>query len=175
MFRNGILSENLLKDAPDAGDWFIWVQLAKFGNIGFINEIMSAYRIHAGGVASGLPIPKKIKSIKASISRLHKDFGSKYKIIKRRSLAEYHIQCAEQCVYSNTFKSSIYGAWLIINSFFSSPAFAYREKRFHECLTSHLKTIFFTRQLLSTWNRFSHATRKFGSRLKKLLLCGRAS
>ena len=53
LFRNG-----LLDDFPPwfkkirVGDWPLHILNARHGDIGFINEVMSAYRVHAGGVSS---------------------------------------------------------------------------------------------------------------------------
>ncbi len=63
MFRN-----NFMFEFPDwffrlgMGDWPLDVLIAQYGNIGYIDEIMAAYRIHQGGLWSS----------SAAITRLHK-------------------------------------------------------------------------------------------------------
>lgn len=53
LFRNG-----LIKEFPNqyykilAGDWLLHVMLARFGRLGFINEIWGVRRIHEGGLMS---------------------------------------------------------------------------------------------------------------------------
>jgi predicted O-linked N-acetylglucosamine transferase (SPINDLY family)/predicted SAM-dependent methyltransferase/GT2 family glycosyltransferase len=53
MYRNGIV-----RDFPawyteqGMGDWTLYILLAEHGKIGYIDEVMSAYRIHVGGVWS---------------------------------------------------------------------------------------------------------------------------
>lgn len=36
------------------GDWMLFVLLAEHGNLGYINEVMAAYRVHEGGIWSRL-------------------------------------------------------------------------------------------------------------------------
>lgn len=53
VFRNGLIQE-----LPDwfytlrMGDWPLFVLLAQHGKIGFMDELMAAYRIHTGGIWS---------------------------------------------------------------------------------------------------------------------------
>lgn len=60
MFRNSILQQN-----PDffvrfpATDWNLFVFLAQYGNIGLIKQVMSAYRIHSGGLWTSYPSADK--------------------------------------------------------------------------------------------------------------------
>jgi hypothetical protein len=55
MVRNGLVSE-----LPDwyyllpMGDWPFHVLNAQHGNIGYLNQVMGVYRVHSGGIWSGL-------------------------------------------------------------------------------------------------------------------------
>lgn len=128
MFRNGILKPEMLVDPPDAGDWFIWVQLAKHGEIGFINEVMSGYRIHAGGVASGLSLKKKVASVSRTVPRLHRDFGPRYRQIMNQSLADYRLQVAAQCLGQREPSVVVYGIWLWLRALQLAPTFTMRHR-----------------------------------------------
>lgn len=46
-------------------DWMLMVLLAEHGNLGYINEVMAAYRVHGGGAWSQLnPIQGTLEHIK---------------------------------------------------------------------------------------------------------------
>lgn len=55
LFRNEFLG--VLPDCFDKvlnGDWMLLVLLAEHGNLGYVNEVMAAYRVHSGGFWSRL-------------------------------------------------------------------------------------------------------------------------
>jgi glycosyltransferase involved in cell wall biosynthesis len=64
LFRN-----NLLGELPDCfyqvrnADWMLFLLLAEHGHIGYINEVMAAYRMHAGGNWAGLNKRKQAKEL----------------------------------------------------------------------------------------------------------------
>jgi hypothetical protein len=68
MFRNGLIEE-----FPDwfytlsIGDWPIHLFNAQYGKIGYINEVMGAYRVHNNGVWSSL---SKVRWLQADIEML---------------------------------------------------------------------------------------------------------
>ena len=55
MYRKSTLNIDSDAPCPSAGDWYMWSKIAQHGDIGFINEVMSIYRIHQGGIASSKP------------------------------------------------------------------------------------------------------------------------
>lgn len=66
LFRNEALGE-----LPDCffrvtnADWMLFVLLAEHGNLGYINEVMAAYRVHSGGIWSRIdPIQGTREQIK---------------------------------------------------------------------------------------------------------------
>lgn len=62
LFRNNLLGE--LPESFDRvanGDWMFFVLLAEHGSIGYINEVMAAYRMHAGGFWSRLTAQQRVK------------------------------------------------------------------------------------------------------------------
>jgi glycosyltransferase involved in cell wall biosynthesis len=62
LYRN-----ELLRELPDCyfqvrtPDWMISLLLAEHGKLGYLNEVMAAYRLHAGGIWSSLPQQEQIK------------------------------------------------------------------------------------------------------------------
>lgn len=163
VFRNGLLTEHSLANAPDAGDWFLWSQLAKHGKIAFINDVMSAYRVHLGGVASGLPIRKKLISVRKSINRIHQDFGKRYLATKRSSLSDYELQCALQACSSDL----IFSIKLLLTAFLRTPSFVYRHhitRKLRQHIFNHLSSAINLRHLArSIINR----ARNLGSIIKR--------
>ena len=62
LFRNNLLGELPASfDTVPNGDWMLFVLLAEHGNIGYLNEVMAAYRMHAGGNWSKLTTQQRIK------------------------------------------------------------------------------------------------------------------
>jgi hypothetical protein len=62
LFRNNLLGE--LPESFDTvanGDWMLFVLLAEHGSVGYINEVMAAYRMHAGGFWSKLTLQQRVK------------------------------------------------------------------------------------------------------------------
>ena len=62
------LFRNNLGKLPDCfqtvtnGDWLLFVLLAEQGKLGYLSEVMSAYRVHGGGVWSKLDLPQRIET-----------------------------------------------------------------------------------------------------------------
>ena len=97
----------LLREFPDCfyqvrnADWMISVLLARRGDLGFINEVMAAYRVHGGGIWSSLNriqgIRENIKTyetIDAYLTRkYHRAISEKVSAL-RRSLHEQYRQHA---------------------------------------------------------------------------------
>lgn len=126
MFRNGVLKVEDLRDPPESGDWFIWVQLLKHGKAGFINEVMSGYRIHAGGLNSGTPLRGRLRVVTASVERMHRDFGLRYFLIKQRSLALYRLHLACQCPLGS-FADFLWLGKLLLAALLMCPLFSLRQ------------------------------------------------
>ena len=55
MYRNGLIGQfpDEFKKLP-MGDWVSHILMAQYGKIGYINEVMGGYRVHAGGAWSGV-------------------------------------------------------------------------------------------------------------------------
>lgn len=91
MYRGGLVSElpNWL-DKLSMGDWSFHILNAQHGYIGYINEVMAAYRIHSGGVWSSKSpkwqLQETIKALEAF--KIHLD--PKYDFILNLALADKH-------------------------------------------------------------------------------------
>lgn len=166
MFRNGLLTNDQLVSPPDAGDWFIWVQLAKTGKIAFINEVMSAYRIHQGGICSGMDIKNRVKSVRKSIDRLHKDFGRKYHAIKQKSISDYELR-SSLCTLS---EAPSFSTLLLSRSLARTPGFTLWHPLTRQILKSFVQL---TREKMSPTDfcrKWYFKGRSLGSRIKRVLL-----
>jgi glycosyltransferase involved in cell wall biosynthesis len=77
------------------GDWPLNIFKAQYGKIGYINEVMAAYRVHAAGVWS----PRKrshqlLTSIKV-LDNIDRDLGYKYRQTIRRAKTRFFFELAE--------------------------------------------------------------------------------
>jgi glycosyltransferase involved in cell wall biosynthesis len=61
------------------GDWALHILNAAHGNIGFIPEIMSAYRVHRAGVWSGATTAERLVGIFEVFSAIDHHFAGKYR------------------------------------------------------------------------------------------------
>lgn len=67
------------------GDWPLVIYAVQHGNIGFINEVMSVYRIHGGGAWSGAEKERRQHMVLDTIDIVGKHLGPKYaRQIKRK-------------------------------------------------------------------------------------------
>jgi glycosyltransferase involved in cell wall biosynthesis len=97
MYRNGLIQE-----FPDwytkqsMGDWTSYILLAEYGKIGYINEVMSAYRIHSGGTWSSKPreyqLTETIRMLKTVKSYFAEKDNQKYQNILNGSIGYYSKQ-----------------------------------------------------------------------------------
>jgi len=79
MFRNRLFPEfpAWFMDIA-AGDWALHILNAAHGNIGFIPEVMSAYRIHAGSSWSSQDLGAKLASVFKMLTAVDHHFGGKH-------------------------------------------------------------------------------------------------
>lgn len=105
MFRNGLLSKwpGWLYDLP-FGDWPLHVLNAEHGYIGYINEVMAAYRVHGGGSWSSLALERQLPHLIKFLGLIDAHLNFKYhqtcvaraRELKRscayKSLGEFHAE-----------------------------------------------------------------------------------
>jgi glycosyltransferase involved in cell wall biosynthesis len=59
-------------------DWLLYIIAAEHGNIGFIDEVMSVYRVHQGGIWSPLKREEKWNISWFQYNELYNHYGNKY-------------------------------------------------------------------------------------------------
>lgn len=92
MFRNGLFG-----DFPDwffrlrLGDYPLFVLIARHGKIGFIDEVMATYRVHAGGIWSSQTRARQLRDELEMLRVLDAHLGSRYhRAIRCRSSQLYY-------------------------------------------------------------------------------------
>jgi len=93
MFRNGLINEypewfHKLKMA----DWPLYVLLAAQGKIGCLNEVMSAYRNHSGGIWFSVEEETRYREVIKMYECLNAHFNKKYAWVIRPILADYYLK-----------------------------------------------------------------------------------
>jgi glycosyltransferase involved in cell wall biosynthesis len=77
-------------EKPVIGDWELHVLNAQFGKIGYLDEDMGVYRIHAGGMFTGISfIEKTMRRIEAA-KFLKEQLPGKYKRLLKRNLSSQY-------------------------------------------------------------------------------------
>ena len=80
MFRNHPLFIPLhLRDRVVGGDWWILITLAEHGRFRYLDETMSVYRVHAGGVWSSLPNLKRAFTLFRQAMVMNEHTGDRYR------------------------------------------------------------------------------------------------
>lgn len=101
MFRRGLFGE-----LPEwfftlkLGDWPMNILTARHGKIAYLNEVMAAYRVHQGGLWSGLgPLNQGLEIVKM-LDYLDPHLGFRYKKIIRKAKAAWYFRLAETSLLS---------------------------------------------------------------------------
>ena len=113
MYRNGIV-----RDFPawyteqGMGDWTLYILLAEHGKVGYIDEVMSAYRIHLGGVWStksrNYQLSETIRMLKSVGQYFASKNNQRYQTITNSSVEYYSQQLsslAPDTLLSNSTES----------------------------------------------------------------------
>jgi len=89
MFRNRLFTE-----FPDwyfglqLGDWPLHILNARFGRIGYLPELLSAYRVHAGGKWSALPPYRTIPYVVEMLTHVNQYFKFEYNAPIEQTITE---------------------------------------------------------------------------------------
>lgn len=89
------LFRNELGELPDCffgvtnADWMLFVLLAERGNLGYLNEVMATYRVHSGGVWSGLDAAPGISEHIKTYETIDAHLNFKYTRAISRKLATW--------------------------------------------------------------------------------------
>jgi hypothetical protein len=87
------LFRNNLGELPDCfqtvtnGDWLLFVLLAERGNLGYLKEVMSVYRVHSGGAWSKLDLPQRIEAHIKSWEVINAHLNFKYNDLISQQIA----------------------------------------------------------------------------------------
>lgn len=73
-------------------DWLIHILCAEKGKVGFINEVMGVYRVHSGGVWSGVSRVKVLENTILSAKVINKYLNYQYDLLFRGRMLEWHLE-----------------------------------------------------------------------------------
>ncbi|HEU0252482.1 MAG TPA: glycosyltransferase [Pyrinomonadaceae bacterium] len=77
------------------GDWPLNIFKAQYGKIGYINEVMAAYRVHAAGVWSPRKRSQQLLTSIRVLENIDRDLGYKYRHTIRRAKTRFFFELAE--------------------------------------------------------------------------------
>ncbi len=95
LFRRGLFDR-----FPDwyftllVSDWPLHILNAQHGNIGYINEVMATYRVHAGGIWSAKRPSRQLLNMIELLDRVDEHLHFSYKDLIRATKARYYYQLA---------------------------------------------------------------------------------
>jgi glycosyltransferase involved in cell wall biosynthesis len=98
LFRNNLL---VLPDCfykVTNADWMMFVLLSEHGHIGYINEIMAAYRMHSGGMWSRLNRQQRLKEHINTYKTINEHLKFRYNRIISDRIAALKEQHARSCL-----------------------------------------------------------------------------
>jgi glycosyltransferase involved in cell wall biosynthesis len=75
-------------------DWMLHVLCAEKGDIGFIDQVMGVYRVHNGGIWSGITRLKVLENTIKSAHVINNHLNYKFDRLLKRRIARWHLQCA---------------------------------------------------------------------------------
>ena len=93
MYRAGVVKEiPAWFEEQSMGDWPFHILHAQHGKIGYIDEVMAAYRIHAGGAWSNKSQDFKAKEIIKILNTIKSHLDTKYELLINKVLQFYSQQ-----------------------------------------------------------------------------------
>jgi glycosyltransferase involved in cell wall biosynthesis len=99
--------QDLIKQKPKHpdymyGDIVLFLSLAEYGKIRCINQKMSVYRVHDGGLSNASHTGKRLQYIKHQLA-IQNSFGGKYKYVTHAIIAKFYLQIAFAHFYKREF------------------------------------------------------------------------
>lgn len=91
-------------DRMPVGDWPLHMLNAQHGKIGYIDECMSVYRKHSGGMSSSLSPDERLKVVIDVLVVLRDAFGKRYRNLVYAGLCKYHCRSAINCSNDGNFR-----------------------------------------------------------------------
>ena len=89
------------------GDWFLHIFNAHFGLLKYMDEVMSTYRIHKGGVYSGEPKISNFEKTISSLNSYYEEVEIKYRGIIRRNLSKRYFSIGKLLLKANRKKEAL--------------------------------------------------------------------
>lgn len=86
-------------------DWLIHILCSKIGRVGFIDQVMGVYRVHQGGVWSGVTRNKVLEGTIASAEVVNRYLDYKYSNILDKKIIIWHFHAFISCI--NNFKFNL--------------------------------------------------------------------
>jgi glycosyltransferase involved in cell wall biosynthesis len=109
MFRN-----HLIKKIPDwynsffpITDWPLYILLAEHGKIGYLNETLGAYRLHAGGLYSPFTVKQKLTKTLDFYRRINKFLNFKYNNNIKTAISIYFYEWTEEYFKRKEYKNAM--------------------------------------------------------------------
>jgi glycosyltransferase involved in cell wall biosynthesis len=151
LFRNKIFGELPASfDQVANGDWMLFVLLAEHGSLGYLNEVMAAYRIHATGFWSRLNTDQRLQQHTKTYETINAHLKLKYDreiteriAALRRDLPRQHARsCLDQ--YHSLVKTGELkeGMRLLLEAIHSAPSEVFQPRRFIAVLKNGFIGIF---------------------------------
>ncbi len=110
MFRNGLFGD--VPDWYDAlfpiTDWPLHILNAERGKIGYINEVMGAYRYHSGGLYSPYSQREKLQKNLQFYRQMNVNLNYKYDQLIKIAISKYFYEWAEEYITRGDLTSAKY-------------------------------------------------------------------
>ena len=75
-------------------DWSLFIACAQQGSIGYLNEVMAAYRVHGAGKWSGLNLDDQLQEVVRHFEKVNSIFNFEYEKVVRRGLSHAYYSFA---------------------------------------------------------------------------------
>lgn len=102
--------------AAPAGDWPLHVLNAHHGAIGYIDELMAVYRIHAGGVWSPQASSARRRQILLILELFYRNLDSSFKPRIEQSLARWHFKTINALLIEKNYRGAADYTWKLLAS-----------------------------------------------------------
>lgn len=102
--------------AAPAGDWPLHVLNAHYGAIGYIDELMAVYRIHAGGVWSPQASSARRRQILLILELFYRNLDSSFKPRIEQSLARWHFKTINALLIEKNYRGAADYTWKLLAS-----------------------------------------------------------
>jgi glycosyltransferase involved in cell wall biosynthesis len=88
-------------------DWPLYILIAEHGKIGYINEVLGAYRLHAGGLYSPYTVKQKLKKTLDFYRRINRYLDYNYNKVINTAISIYFYEWTEEYYKRREFKNAM--------------------------------------------------------------------